>query len=169
MLELNVSNVPHATASDDGLTLTIIFDLEDGGQARMHIPYGQYDWWIQAMQVVASAAFRKQVEAGRVSAIPNPVNATQIADSVRILANPKHQHALMQVTRRAFENGPLAMGQVSFSPSLVEYLAQKFAEVDAQLKRRQPFVSLRRCRRACRRRRPEGRASESKGRLSWDN
>jgi len=38
MLELNVSNVPHATASDDGLTLTIIFDLEDGGQARMHIP-----------------------------------------------------------------------------------------------------------------------------------
>jgi aldehyde dehydrogenase (NAD+) len=75
MLELNVSNVPHATASDDGLTLTIIFDLEDGGQARMHIPYGQYDWWIQAMQVVASAAFRKQVEAGRVTAIPNPVNA----------------------------------------------------------------------------------------------
>jgi len=42
MLELNVSNVPHATASDDGLTLAIIFDLEDGGQARMHIPYGQY-------------------------------------------------------------------------------------------------------------------------------
>src|SRR5260221_3147721 len=71
MLELNVSNVPHATASDDGLTLAIIFDLEDGGRARMHIPYGQYDWWIQAMQVVASAAFRKQVEAGRVSAIPN--------------------------------------------------------------------------------------------------
>jgi hypothetical protein len=70
MLELNVSNVPHATASDDGLTLTIIFDLGDGSQARMHIPYGQYDWWIQAMQVVASAAFRKQVEAGRVSAIP---------------------------------------------------------------------------------------------------
>jgi hypothetical protein len=72
MLGLNVSNVPHATASDDGLTLTIIFDLEDGGQARMHIPYGQYDWWIQAMQVVASAALRKQVEAGRVTAIPNP-------------------------------------------------------------------------------------------------
>jgi hypothetical protein len=68
---------------------------------------------------------------GRVSAIPNPVNTTQIADSVRILANPKHQHALMQVTGRAFENGPLAMGQVSFSPSLVEYLAQKLAEVDA--------------------------------------
>jgi len=128
MLELNVSNVPHATASDDGLTLTIIFDLEDGGQARMHIPYGQYDWWIQAMQVVASAAFRKQVEAGRVTAIPNPVNATQIADSVRILANPKYQHALMQVTGRAFENGPLAMGSVLFSPSLVESLAQKFAE-----------------------------------------
>jgi hypothetical protein len=84
MLELNVSNVPHATASDDGLALTIIFDLEDGGQARMHIPYGQYDWWIQAMQVVASAAFRKQVEAGRVTAIPNPVIAMQIADSVRI-------------------------------------------------------------------------------------
>ena len=134
MLELNVSNVPHATASDDGLTLTIIFDLEDGGQARMHIPYSQYDWWIQAMQVVASAAFRKQVEAGRVTAIPNPVNATQIADSVRILANPKYQHALMQVTGRALENGPLAMGSILFSPSLVEYLAQKFAEVDGQLK-----------------------------------
>jgi hypothetical protein len=40
----------------------------------------------------------------------------------------------LKVTGRAFENGPLAMGQVSFSPSLVEYLAQKFAEVDGQLK-----------------------------------
>jgi hypothetical protein len=43
-------------------------------------------------------------------------------------------HALMQVTGRAFENAPLAMGSVLFSPSLVEHLAQKFAEVDAQLK-----------------------------------
>src|SRR5258708_12111683 len=101
----------------------------------MHIPYGQYDWWIQAMQVVASAAFRKQVEAGRVTAIPNPVNATQIADSVRILANPKHQHALMQVTGRAFENGPLAMGPVSFSPSLAEYLAPKLPAVTGPLTR----------------------------------
>jgi hypothetical protein len=133
VLELNVSNVPHAIASDDGLTLTIIFDLEDDGQALMHIPYGRYDWWIQAMQVVASAAFRKHVEAGRVTAIPNPVNATQIAESVRIPANQKYQHALMQVTGRAFENGPLAMGSVLFSPSLVESLAQKFAEVDGQL------------------------------------
>jgi hypothetical protein len=40
----------------------------------------------------------------------------------------------MQVTGRAFENGPLAMGSVLFSTSLVEYLAQKFAEVDGQLK-----------------------------------
>jgi hypothetical protein len=37
----------------------------------------------------------------------------------------------MQVTGRAFENGPLAMGSVLFSPSLV---AQKFAEIDGQLK-----------------------------------
>ena len=147
MLELNVSNVPRATASDDGLTLTIIFDLEDGGQARMHIPYGQYDWWIQAMQVVASAAFRKQVEAGRVTAIPNPVNATQIADSVRILANPKHQHALMQVTGRAFENGPLAMGA-----GLVLAVACRVSRPEvcgsrrATQGREQPFISLRRCR-----------------------
>jgi hypothetical protein len=70
----------------------------------------------------------------RLTAIPNPVNAAQIADSVRILANPKYQHALMQVTGRAFENGPLAMGSVLFSSSLVEYPAQKFAEVDGQLK-----------------------------------
>jgi hypothetical protein len=139
MLELNVSNVPHATASDDGLTLTIIFDLEDGGQARMHIPYGQYDWWIQAMQVVASAAFRKQVEAGRVTAIPNPVNATQIADSVRILANPKYQHALMQVTGRAFENGPLAMGSVLFSPSLVESLARSLRKSTGNSRARTTF------------------------------
>jgi len=103
--------------------------------------------WLLRLQVVASAAFRKQVEAGRVTAIPNPVNATQIADSVRILANPKHQHALMQVTGRAFENGPLAMGQVSFSPSLVEYLGQKFAvSRRATQGREQLFISLRRCR-----------------------
>jgi hypothetical protein len=38
MLELNVSNVPHATASDDGLTLTIIFDLEDGGVESSRVP-----------------------------------------------------------------------------------------------------------------------------------
>src|SRR5712675_638533 len=143
MLELNVSNVPHATASDDGLSLTIIFDLEDGGQARMHIPYGQYDWWIQAMQVVASAAFRKQVEAGRVTTIPNPVNATQIADSVRILANPKYQHALMQVTGRALENGPLAMGvDLVFAVACRVSRPEVCGSRRATQGREQPFISL---------------------------
>jgi hypothetical protein len=86
----------------------------------------------------AGRSLRRVPEAGRGRPSygnSHPVNATQIADSVRILANPKHQHALMQVTGRAFENGPLAMGSVLFSPSLVEYLAQKFAEIDGQLKR----------------------------------
>jgi hypothetical protein len=145
MLELNVSNVPHATASDDGLTLTIIFDLEDGGQARMHIPYGQYDWWIQAMQVVASAAFRKQVEAGRVTAVPNPVNATQIADSVRILANPisacPHAGNRPSLRERTSRDGVGLVFAVACRVSRPEVCGSRRATQG----REQPFISLRRC------------------------
>jgi hypothetical protein len=52
----------------------------------------------------------------------------------------------MQVTGRAFENGPLAMGSVLFSPSLVEYLAKKFAEVETGNSRARTTFRKPRCR-----------------------
>jgi hypothetical protein len=147
MLELNVSNVPHATASDDGLTLTIIFDLEDGGQARMHIPYGQYDWWIQAMQVVASAAFRKQVEAG--PSYGNSQSRQCHADS-RQCADPRESKA--PACAHASDRPGLRERTPCDGVGLVFAVACRVSRPEvcgsrrATQGREQPFISLRRCR-----------------------
>jgi hypothetical protein len=132
-----IKSFPRGRVSEDGTTLSIDAELQDGSVRTMALPYDQLDWLVQALMSMGNAAFDRQAETGRLGNV-NPLDAAIIAEGCRVLPNPSEQDALVQVTGRKRPDGPLGLGSFKVNQQLAEALGKRLLAVAEDLATKKP-------------------------------
>lgn len=136
-VSMTIKSFPRGSVSQDGLTVSVEAELQDGSLRTLVFPYDQLDFLVQALMSFATAAFNQQVGTGRVSAV-NPVGAAMVAEGFRVLPNNPQQHALVQITGRSDPNGPLGLGSFAVDARLAQGLGKRLLAVAEGLGKSEP-------------------------------